>query len=225
MKTVNIEKVSDKIRKLLALATSSNEAEAKSALMKARALMAEHKLSEADIADVKDQQVVEIDTGFTFSARRDLWLPRVCRVIAEHMCCTILSSRQTTQTSSVNVVGLEDDVALAVEAIKFAVNYVREQNKSTEKNMKRQKFSSRVIASHKLSYGYGFADGMKAAYEAGDQSEWGLVLQKPQAVEDFISDLDLEWRHIKSSTRLSNSAWNAGFTDGQNYKTPAGVLA
>lgn len=38
----------DKIKKFLALAESPNESEAKAALLKARELMAEHKLSEAE---------------------------------------------------------------------------------------------------------------------------------------------------------------------------------
>ena len=41
----------DKIRKLLALAESPVEAEAKAALLKARKLMAEHKLSEAELEE------------------------------------------------------------------------------------------------------------------------------------------------------------------------------
>ena len=41
----------DKIRKLLALAESPVEAEAKAALLKARQLMAEHKLTEAELKE------------------------------------------------------------------------------------------------------------------------------------------------------------------------------
>ena len=41
--------IQDKIAKLLALAESPNENEAKLALLKARKLMAKHKLSEKDI--------------------------------------------------------------------------------------------------------------------------------------------------------------------------------
>ena len=41
--------IKDKIAKLLALAESPNENEAKLALLKARKLMAKHKLSEKDI--------------------------------------------------------------------------------------------------------------------------------------------------------------------------------
>lgn len=42
----------EKIKKLLALAESPNEHEAKAALLKAKELMAEHKLSEMDVKDV-----------------------------------------------------------------------------------------------------------------------------------------------------------------------------
>ena len=48
----------DKIRKLLALAESPNEHEAKAALLKARQLMAEHKLSENDVK-CKTLEIVE----------------------------------------------------------------------------------------------------------------------------------------------------------------------
>ena len=46
----------DKIRKLLALAESPNEAEAQAALLKARQLMAEHKLTERECREVEPQK-------------------------------------------------------------------------------------------------------------------------------------------------------------------------
>ena len=42
----------EKIKKLLALSESSNEHEAKSALLKAKKLMAEHKIAEIDLEDI-----------------------------------------------------------------------------------------------------------------------------------------------------------------------------
>ena len=50
----------EKIRKLLALAESPNEHEARAALLKARQLMAEHKLTETELKDVEKQQVREL---------------------------------------------------------------------------------------------------------------------------------------------------------------------
>lgn len=45
----------DKIKKLLALAESPNENEAQAALLKARQLMAEHKIGEADLEEPEDK--------------------------------------------------------------------------------------------------------------------------------------------------------------------------
>lgn len=64
----------DKIRKLLALAESPNEHEAKAALLKARQLMAEHKLTEAELKDVEKQKVKDIRTDITCSKRRNPWV-------------------------------------------------------------------------------------------------------------------------------------------------------
>lgn len=47
----------ERIRKLLALAKSPEENEAKAALLKARALMAKHKLTEAEFAEAQTRAV------------------------------------------------------------------------------------------------------------------------------------------------------------------------
>ena len=52
----------DKIEKLLALSQSPNEHEARAALLKARELMAEHKLSEAEFGKLQKQPVEKILT-------------------------------------------------------------------------------------------------------------------------------------------------------------------
>ncbi|MCD8397499.1 MAG: DUF2786 domain-containing protein [Lachnospiraceae bacterium] len=63
-----------KIKKLLALADSPNENEAKAALMKARALMAEHKLREADCMDTRNMTVERRLTGLTCTKRNGGWM-------------------------------------------------------------------------------------------------------------------------------------------------------
>lgn len=62
----------EKIKKLLALSESSNEHEAKSALLKAKKLMAEHKIAEIDLEDIGKKKVVHIKTEFDCSKRREL---------------------------------------------------------------------------------------------------------------------------------------------------------
>lgn len=76
----------DKIRKLLALAQSPEEAEAKAALLRARELMAQHKLTEADLEEAKKQAVRDVKTDITCSKRRDPWIVGLSAVIGEHYC-------------------------------------------------------------------------------------------------------------------------------------------
>ncbi|WP_341531308.1 DUF2786 domain-containing protein (plasmid) [Nostoc sp. UHCC 0302] len=54
-----LEKVADKIKKLLALSQSPNEAEAMAAFAKAQEMLTRHNLSLADLGDSKAQQVQE----------------------------------------------------------------------------------------------------------------------------------------------------------------------
>ena len=88
-----MEDYKDKIRKLLALAQSPVEAEAKAALLKARELMAKHKLTEAELGEAKKQAVRDVKTDITCSKRRDPWIVVLAAVIGEHYCCKGYRSR------------------------------------------------------------------------------------------------------------------------------------
>lgn len=60
----------EKIRKLLALAESPVEAEARAALLKARQLMAEHKLTERECRAAEKQAVRDVLTDITCIKRQ-----------------------------------------------------------------------------------------------------------------------------------------------------------
>lgn len=77
----------EKIKKLLALSKSPNEHEAQSALAKAQQLMAEHKISMAEVEDKERRKAHEHLTGVTYSARRDPWVLRLSKVISKNYCC------------------------------------------------------------------------------------------------------------------------------------------
>lgn len=65
--------IREKIEKLLRLSESPNENEAQAALLKARKLMMENKLSESDFKDTK-QEPIEIVTGITYTKRSNIKL-------------------------------------------------------------------------------------------------------------------------------------------------------
>ena len=72
----------DKIRKLLALAKSPEPEEAKLALLKARKLMAEHKLTERDL-DEHDTTVIQQEIDETFSKKANSWMAPLSSIIGE----------------------------------------------------------------------------------------------------------------------------------------------
>lgn len=79
--------IKDKIAKLLALAESPNENEAKAALLKARELMAEHKLRPEEIKKAENVKVVRELLDVTCTAMTNPWACALSAVIAEHYCC------------------------------------------------------------------------------------------------------------------------------------------
>ena len=79
--------ITEKISRLLALAASPYEAEARAALLKARQLMAEHKLCPEDITPPERQRVIKESTGVTSTKMSSPWAVQLSAIIGEHYCC------------------------------------------------------------------------------------------------------------------------------------------
>lgn len=88
----------DKIRKLLALAKSPEPEEAKFALLKARKLMAEHKLSERDLEE-RNTTVIKRAIRETFSKKANSWMDPLSIVIGEFL-STPSARRATAKTET-----------------------------------------------------------------------------------------------------------------------------
>ena len=103
----------EKIKKLLALSKSPNEHEAQSALAKAQMLMAEHKISMAEVEDKEKRKANEHSAGITYSTRRDPWILRLSKVISKNYCCESFSRREKgKQTYKLYFCGLDEDTEI-----------------------------------------------------------------------------------------------------------------
>ena len=102
----------DKIKKLLALAESNNEHEARAALLKAKELMAEYKIEEIDLADSKNRKVKRVYTDHYWTKRGEFWIGSLASVIAENYCCKSASAipYKGAQKREIFFVGLEEVV-------------------------------------------------------------------------------------------------------------------
>lgn len=210
----------DKIRKLLQLAESPNEHEAKAALLKARQLMAEHKLTEAELKDVEKQAVKDIRTDITCSKRRNPWVIPLSAVIGENYCCKGYRNRRYgEQTNYVGFIGLEDDVEICVEIFKYAVDCVLAEVKRIKKD--NQCYYSSYVKKLCDSYGYGFANGVAEAFkkqqEENEEQGWGLVLVMPKEVEEASQHLGHEAFRSRSQEDISGDMYAKGYYTGKEF--------
>lgn len=92
-----MSKITEKIAKLLALAESPYEEEAKAALLQARRLMAEHKLMPEDIEPQANKKVIQECVGVTCTKLSSPWTVYLSTLIAAALLLQALSELRTRQ--------------------------------------------------------------------------------------------------------------------------------
>lgn len=215
----------DKIRKLLALAESPNENEAKKALLKAKQLMAEHKIAEVDLEEIKIKKVKRIDTGYEYTKRGEFWMSTMAHVIAENYCCRSASSvYHGKQKRTIIFVGLEDDLDLCSMVFSYAVDSARVLAKEHAKEVSKQYafgFTAKEKNTAINSYVLGFARGVEEAFkqqkemQTADEGSWGLVMVIPKEVNDFCKHFKND-RHA-SSHSINSDSMSHGYAEGKRF--------
>lgn len=209
----------EKIKKLLALAESPVEAEAKAALLKARELMAEHKLTERDCKDAEKQEVKDIRTDITCSKRRNPWIIDLSAIIGENYCCRGYRTHgYGRQTQEIGFVGFEDDVEICVEIFKYAVDCVL----SGVKQIRQENACYSIQYAKRLSdsFGYGFVRGVSEAFEKqqeANEAGWGLVLVAPKEVQEATQHWKSEKFQARTAEEISAGAYTRGYYDGKEF--------
>lgn len=208
----------EKIKKLLALAESPNEHEAKAALLKARQLMAEHKLADVNLK-VEKQTVKNILTDITCSKRKNHWIIQLSVVISENYCCQVYRRHQPRkQTQQIGFVGLEDDIEICIIIFKYAVNCVL----SELNHIKKEAIYGDNHDIKKLcdSYGYGFVCGIKEAFQKQQEEKaqtWGLLLVVPKEVNEAVKNWKKQPFQAKSQETISRQAYLQGYHQGKKF--------
>lgn len=210
--------IRDKIKKLLALATSSNENEAKSALLKAKKLMMDHKISEAEMQDLNEQELVHLqcDNIRWTTDSGEIWVTNLADLIADnHLCSCSWLTRKGTRTHTLHIHGLGTDVELCKSVIEYAVGFVRSRIKIEQR--RRVTSNPKSVAA---SYAKGFILGMELMYDEqkDEHPEWGLVVSKPQEVEEFMKSLGKKSVRTRQ-TEFDPLAYLKGQNDGRQFST------
>lgn len=209
----------EKIKKLLALAESPNENEARAALLKARELMAEHKLTEAECVDIGKREVKHIHTGISFSKRRNPWTVHLATLIGEHYCCQSYRQHERgRQTNMICFVGLDEDAEVCAEIFKYAYDCVVAGTKKVRSE--NLEYPTEYIKRFQNSYGYGFCRGLMTAYEkqAEEKEEgWGLVLAIPKEVTEETDGMKKQNFNARAEKEIYRDDFINGYRDGKAF--------
>lgn len=205
----------EKIKKLLALAGSNNEHEARAAILKAREIMGRYKLTEGDLEEKGNRKIKIVHTGIIFTSRTNFWMGNLKEVIAENYCCTAVIDLVTRQKMEVCFIGFEDDVEICEEVFRYAVDTVQYYTKQIKRN---KELSAREKRLECLNYGLGFAEGCKEAFADQDEKNWGLVMVVPQEVKDEFSRVTEGERTTTVYYSKESEQYSKGFEDGKNFK-------
>lgn len=220
----------EKIKKLLALAESNNEHEAKAALLKAKELMAEHKIAEVDLIDAKNKNVKRIITEYEYTKRGEWWIGSLANIIAENYCCRSAGNKNFRgQKRTIIFVGLEGDVDICAKIFEYAVDTARSCGKSYLKNLDGwQRYTSAEKNRIKNSYAIGFARGVKVAFDEQkikkeqDESGWGLVMIVPKEVNEACSNFVTD--RYQSRHTVYSDVRDDGYQEGRKFN-PHGKLS
>jgi len=211
----------DRVRKLLALADpdrNPNAEEVQAALTKARQIMAEHGLEEAQVLRTEagrpsDETVVEAVVGGGVGDY-EVWEGWFAVVIAEAFRCQSYRTR-TKWGVEIRIFGRPTDVQVAREAIlvmKIAASALCDRwVERTGRNTRRDR----------LGYYNGFVSGIKRAIDDQTRAhpEWALVLATPAVVRRYATEV-LHLRAGRATpVNMSDAGRQQGWRDGYDTWT------
>ena len=225
-----MDNVKEKIRKLLAKATSNNEHEAQAALLKARELMARYKVSEKELQDAKKLELNKVKfEEQSFSGLVNSWFADLARVVAENHCCGFYRWQNTARATTFYVMfaGLADDPEIARELFSYAVQHIQAQAKSyreyiTARELYPATERRKRAAAWESSYANGFCKGLADQYaaqftqkaaESDEAATMALALVQPEEVKSFLSTLKrcaFNVRYNGTNENAQAQGYNAG---------------
>ena len=215
-----MDNIKDKIAKLLALAESPNENEAKAALLKARALMAEHKLRPEEVYQKDSKIVVRRTIGIYCTKMTDAWATTLNSVIASRYCCVPYRHHNYGQKKvELGLAGLSDDFVICEQAVRYAYDCVKSSCKQMEAEHRKQGWPGSEIRQLCNAYGWGFCTGLREAFEAQEREhqEWGLIMAVPKAVKDSLAGAKVSQFATAKTDGWLNHYARQGYEDGRKF--------
>lgn len=213
--------VKEKVAKLLALSGSPNEKEAQEAMLKARELMAKHKLSPEECQGQSGAKVVMRTVGIECTKMTDPWAVQLGAVIGRRYCCEVYRGipHPGSKKTIVGFVGLEDDFEVCSRVYRYAYECVQSWCRRN-RALRKSEYSGKELREMCNAYGWGFWRGLEAAFAEQDQEhqEWALVLSLPRVVQEAVDKMGKRSSYGKADLNGWRARYaNAGYAEGKKF--------
>ena len=216
MMTQNADKIIEKIKKLLELATSPNEHEAKRAMEMAQKLMIQYNLSFTDLdsgtGPEKIEQTEYFNENFNRLGVREQ-LPRIVKTIGRIFGCFALYGRKGTGViSQVLLYGYSTNLKIA----EYALDSIFAQG-ALDLKVAMKKSRSAMIG---LEFWDGFAYGLQRKFEQFSSVEQNGALTVYDPVKNFVNSISGGTFKLSS---YSGSGREAGIESGMKAEIRPGL--
>lgn len=219
--TEHQDKVIDKIEKLLALAGSDNENEAKSAMMKAQDLMAKYEIKREQLHEGQEEERPVVH--YTSPPFRDDWCKMVASVIAENFRCRAISlyARGSRGAYRIKFFGYDEDAEICINIFNYAVKVVRTRFVTLRAIY--AEADREFGRNEKMNYVNGFCYGLEKNFkEQKRQSEsFALALIVPLAVMEYVDNMPgLEEAKVREYDKGKEHELlrRTGYIDGKTFQ-------
>jgi hypothetical protein len=146
----------EKIKKLLALATSNNVHESSLAMEKARQMMLQHNLDASDVASNDLEDIIEID--HSISSKSTATVIQLAFWIGQAFCVSPLILKQPLGNKRVEnrirFIGVKTDVVVASHVFDYMKNLIAIKSEEYLKSQKKLKVKTSVKTKNDFSWGF-----------------------------------------------------------------------
>lgn len=213
MNKMTDEKIIEKIKKLLELAASPNENEARLAYNRAKDLMAKYSV-DITAEDTKSKEIVELVYIPDFKSPNSLWdyMPQIALAIVKPFGVFVLMHNWANKNSrKMKFVGFKTNIEVAEHAVDCIVNQCLADF--------RLKFAEERSMAFAPAFWSGVARALTARFAQSSVNETGLVVYDP--VKKFMEKYKPA-EFLGANSNAENAA-RAGFESGNSAQIRSGI--
>jgi hypothetical protein len=191
-----------KVKKLLNLGNSPNEAEAQAAIEKAHSLLKEYNLS---ISDIKTDSLYDIKEQVVFESKNDSqWKKYIMMGVAKANYCMHLITKSCKGVTN-QFIGKEHNVVVAIEMTNYLIDTVERLAK---------KYPGSIRGDYKKGLAYRLCERLHEINKKEKVECNALVIQEESMIKKYIQQQHTNIKSVSTTVRTHNySAFCHGMND------------